>query len=81
MGKNTINTFKTSLLVGYFILNSAKTKKKHYVGLRQKKQKLLSQKNHWTDTIASAMLHKIKSFVLKTGCRGARPTALVNSVY
>ena len=48
------------------------------VYFKTKKQKLLSQKNHWTDTIASAMLHRIKSFILKARCRGARPTALCN---
>ena len=36
-------------------------------------------KNHWND-IASAVLHRIKSFVLKARCRGARPTALGSSI-
>ena len=74
MGKNTINTFKTTLLVGYFIF--WKNNNTMLVYFKTKKQKNLSQKNHWTNTIASAMLLRIKSFVLKARCRGARPTAL-----
>ena len=50
------------------------------VYFKTKKQKLLSQKNHWTDITASAMLHRLQSFVLKARCRGARPTALVYSL-
>ena len=76
MGK-TLSTH-SKLACWWVILYSEK--KQHHVSLRQKKQKVLSQKNHWTDTIASAMLHRIKSFVLKARCRGARPTALVNSL-
>ena len=79
MGKNTINTFKTSLLVGCF-LYSEKNNNTMLVYFKTKKQKLLSQKNHCTDTIASAMLHRMESFVLKVRCRGARPTALVYSL-
>ena len=78
MGKNTINTFKTSQLV--VILYSEKNNNTMLVYFKTKKRKLLSQKNHWTDTIVSAMLHRIKSFVLKEGCRGARPTALMYSL-
>ena len=70
----------SKLACWWVILYSEKNNNTKLVYFRTKKQKLLSQKNHWTDTIASAMLHRIKSFILKARCCGARPFALVYSL-
>ena len=77
--KQWVKTLSTQskLACWWIILYSEKNNNTMLVYFKTKKQKLLSQKNHWTDTIASAMLHRIKSFALKARCRGARPTALV----
>ena len=66
--------------VCWWVILYSEKKNTMLVYFKTKKQKLLSQKNHWTDTIASAMLHRIKSFVLKARCRGARPIASLYSL-
>ena len=84
--KQWVKTLSThSKLARWWVVLYSEKQQQHHVSLslayfRTKKQKLLSQKNHWTDTIASAMLHRLKSFVLKARCRGARPTALAYSL-